>query len=207
MKQPKYAVFILLTVLGLVADQATKIWTRASAQMQTREGIEVIPGFMDFVHAENPGAAFGMLGSVDPWIRVSVFVIFTLVAVGVMLKMFWELRGSDWYLSAALGLALSGALGNLIDRIMKQTVTDFIRVYTEYEPLASFLNNTVGLGGHRAGVAEWPTFNIADATLLIGVGMGVLHYLFVGEEDEEEEDEAAPAEPSTPSEPDDIDAA
>ena len=150
-------VFVLCTVIGIVLDQATKAWIVANVELYVGR-ITVIPGFIDIVHAKNPGAAFGMLG--DFAYRHYVFVLFTIIAAIVIVDMFRKLPENDWFMSSALGLILSGAAGNAIDRVLHQEVTDFVRVYID---ALSF---------------EWPSFNVADAALVVGVGMLVVHYTF-----------------------------
>ena len=86
--------------------------------------------------------------------------------------------------NCALGLISSGAIGNAIDRAMKQSVTDFIRVYTENPTLKEMLINS------PYGSAEWPSFNVADAAIVIGMGMFVIHWLFL-EKDEDDDTEGS----------------
>lgn len=163
------AVFAGVTAVGLLVDQATKAWIVANVAYGTQE-IPVIPGLLSIVHAQNPGAAFGIFGGFAN--RHVVFGIFTLVALYVVADMFRKLPRADWYMSSALGLILSGALGNAIDRVRQQYVTDFIRVYSDSPSIRGFLVNNFGTN-------EWPSFNVADSSLVVGVGMFVLHWFFV----------------------------
>ncbi|MEZ4321556.1 MAG: signal peptidase II [Myxococcota bacterium] len=179
-------VFLVTTLVGLVLDQLTKWWIVENIAFRTGE-IRVIDGFLSIVHAQNPGAAFGALGGYGN--RFVVFGIFTLVALWVVFDMFRKLERNEWFMSMTLGLILSGALGNAIDRIRQQYVTDFIRVYTEIPAVKSFLIDNFG-------TYEWPSFNVADMALVIGVGMFIVHYLFI-------EDRSKPAAPATP-EPDGV---
>ena len=185
--------------MGVIADQASKYWVRASEAVNAPGGIEVIPGFFSIVHAENPGAAFGMLGNLSEEWRIGIFVLFTLIATGIVVDMFRRLPPTDIFLSTTLGLILSGALGNVIDRVVKPiygmgaTVTDFLRFYTSDPDWSKWLDGMFGM-------SEYPSFNIADANLVVGVGLFLVHYLFIegrggeaedDEEDEEDEDDAA----------------
>lgn len=185
-------VFLVTTVLGVIADQATKWWIVANVELGTGE-IEVIPGFLSIVHAQNPGAAFGMLRSFE--YRHYVFLVFTLIAAAVILDLFRKLPKTDWFMSLTLGLILSGAIGNAIDRVRQKVVTDFIRVYTDAPALKQWLIETFG-------TYEWPSFNVADAALVVGVAFFVLHHLFVGEPGE-----AEPAPEVQPDDPTDVDPA
>lgn len=160
--------FALFTVVGVVIDQGTKAWVVANIEERVGR-IQVIPGFFDIVHAKNPGAAFGLLGDFE--YRHLLFYVFTAVAGYVVYDLYRKLDEDDTYMASALGLITSGAIGNLIDRIRIGEVTDFLRFYTESPSLVATLND-IGLG------AEYPSFNVADAALVVGVGMLVVHYLF-----------------------------
>ncbi|MDP2309878.1 MAG: signal peptidase II [Pseudomonadota bacterium] len=185
----KLKILTILTTLLVLVDQLTKVWTvralRYSGQSLTPhtwnglkqlgydpdspEEIQVIPGFLSLIHAQNPGAAMGMLVSFEH--RMWVFLVFTVVAVGVLISMYRQLPDNDRFQSATIALILSGAVGNAIDRVHKQTVTDFIRVYTDAPAAKAWL-----IGNFRT--AEWPTFNVADAAIVVGVAMYLIQYLF-----------------------------
>jgi len=161
-------VFLVVCVLGVLVDQATKWWVVNNIALGTGE-IVVIDSFLSIVHAQNPGAAFGMLRDFE--YRHVVFLCFTAVAVGVIVDLFRKLPPDDWFMSTTLGLILSGAVGNAIDRARMRYVTDFIRVYTDQPELREWLINTVGTN-------EYPSFNIADANLVVGVILYVIYQFF-----------------------------
>ena len=136
----------LTTAIWIIVDQATKIWV----QNNLVEGVDkvvVIPGFFNIVHAENPGAAFSFLADFE--YRHYVFSTFAVIAVYFIIDVYRRLDADDWFQALSLGLILSGAAGNLIDRLDKQTVTDFVLVYYK--------------------TWQYPAFNVADSTLLVGV--------------------------------------
>lgn len=188
---PKLKILAILTPLLILIDQLTKIWTvrtlrysGAPLSRHTKDALEwlghdsanpdeidVIPGFLSFVHAQNPGAAMGI--GVGYEYRMYLFGAFTIVAVVVLANMYRQLPADDRFQSATIALILSGALGNAIDRLHKQTVTDFIRMYTEWEPLKNLLEKSPLRSG------EWPTYNIADAAIVVGVVLYLLYYLVV----------------------------
>lgn len=183
----KLTLFALFTVVGVILDQVTKWWVRTSPDVNAPGGITVIPGFFSIVHAENPGAAFGMLGGLSESWRIGIFVVFTLIAIYIVADMYRKLPADDWFLSTTLGLILSGALGNVIDRVYKPfvgvpnhvggtdtsaTVTDFLRFYTDNPGWATWLESMFG-------TSEYPTFNVADISLVVGVGLFIVHYLFI----------------------------
>jgi signal peptidase II len=94
----------------------------------------------------NPGAAFGLqVGSQSRW----VFMGLTVIALGILGRLYLNTRDGDLWRTASLALVCGGALGNLIDRVRSdQGVVDFI---------------DIGIGSSR-----WPTFNVADVAVSVG---------------------------------------
>lgn len=168
----KYALFGGVALGFTVADQLSKIWVRDNLRVHKDE-VQIIDGFLSFIHAENPGAAFSLLR--DSPYRLHVFAVFTVVAVGVIGNMVRALPVRDRFSNVALALVMSGAVGNAIDRLVQGTVTDFIRMYTESPSLKPFLVA-------QLGTAEWPTYNIADIAIVLGLAMVAFHSLFLERE-------------------------
>lgn len=177
----KYLVFAVLTTLFMALDQFSKYLVRTHITLH-REEIRLLDGWLSLVHTENQGAAFGMFS--DSQYRLVFFGLFTVVAVVVLLHMLRQLPANDMLQSAAIGLIASGALGNAIDRVHKQRVTDFIRVYTDNPKIRAWLVDKVGTN-------EWPSFNVADAAIVIGLGLFLVEYLFL----QKEPKDLAPAPP------------
>ncbi|MDP6933510.1 MAG: signal peptidase II [Myxococcota bacterium] len=170
----KYWLFAIVTVLMTVLDQVTKIWVVRNIRYRIDE-IEIIPGVLSLVHAQNPGAALGMLNTYE--YRMHVFAVFTIIALVVLGQMLMQLPRDDRFQTTALAFITSGAIGNAIDRIDKQSVTDFIRFYTEHPELKPWLIETIGTN-------EYPSFNVADAAICTGLGLFVIHFLFLQEDTE-----------------------
>jgi signal peptidase II len=149
----KYVLFGAFLALSLGLDQ----WTKALARTHLRPlgpytPKVIIDGFFNLRYSENPGVAFGMLQQMPG----GKFVL-TALAVAAIVLVIMYLRRTDadaTRLHVALGLVGGGALGNVIDRISYGRVTDFIVWHVK---------------GH-----EWPTFNVADAALCVGVGLMML---------------------------------
>jgi len=159
--------FWITFVVWLVLDQVTKIWVYTNLEYRV-DAVALIPGFLEIVHAQNPGAAFGLLNDFE--CRHLVFVGFTVVAVGVIVDLYRRLPEADRLMAAALGLIMSGAVGNAIDRLHKRTVTDFVRVFTEDAGWVETLSGVPVINALCGrGSCEWPSFNIADSALLVGV--------------------------------------
>jgi len=166
---PKLKILLTLTPILLVVDQASKIWVHTTLDLG-REEVVLIPGFLSVIHAQNPGAALGLFTDLA-W-RIPLFVVFTGVAVWFLGVMYRESRPDDRLGATVIACILAGALGNLVDRVHKQSVTDFIRVYTESPGLVALLDK-LGLP------SEWPTFNVADIAIVVGVALYGVHYLWV----------------------------
>lgn len=172
--------YVALTALLLVADQATKWLVIQHIPYRTGE-IEIIPGFFSLVHARNSGAAFGMLSDFEH--RMYVFAAFTVLAVGVMAHMAWQLPDDDRFQTVALAMIASGAVGNAIDRVRHQYVTDFLRVYIDTPSIKAWLIQNLGTN-------EWPSFNVADSCIVVGIIAFFVYYLFL------HKDEAVQPEPA-----------
>lgn len=117
------------------------------------EPVSVINGYLTFHYAENCGAAFGMLRTAPSWVRASVFGVAAIGAFIALTTMFSRGAGGPLF-GAAVPLILSGALGNLSDRIRHGFVVDFIQVDPRW--------------------FEYPTFNVADIAIAVGVGLLLL---------------------------------
>lgn len=142
------ALYLALAFFVVLLDQATKVLVRAWIPMHER--IVVIPGFFDLTRVENTGAAFGLFaGATSPYRPILLngvaFVVFVFVLVYAFKSpVHWK------RLQLALAGILGGAVGNLIDRIGAGSVTDFLRL-------------------HAADKWEWPSFNVADSAITVGV--------------------------------------
>ncbi|MCP4806142.1 MAG: signal peptidase II [Proteobacteria bacterium] len=176
--------FAVVAVVGIVLDQLTKMWVRGNLELG-RGRVSVIDGFFEIVHVENTGAAFGMLSD-QPW-AMYVFIPFTLIAVGVLISLLRELPDEAVFMPVSLGLILAGAIGNFLDRAIYQSVTDFLRFYVESGGLADFLYE-------QFGTREWPSFNVADICIVVGVILFIGWELTVGRKLRAEEEAAEQAE-------------
>lgn len=179
---PKSAVFLATIAVTVALDQLTK-WLVAAHLAPYSDEIVLIPGFLSIIHARNTGATAGLLSDFE--YRIWLFLGFAVVAAGIVVDLWRRLPRSDRFHSLTLGLILAGAVGNAIDRARAGEVIDFIRMYTELPAARDWLVE-------RFGTAEWPTYNVADSALVVGVGLFLVHYLFL-----EEQPEEPPPEPPT----------
>ncbi len=143
------AVLILLT---LALDQIVKIHIRSS--MVQGESFDVISGILEIMYIENTGSAFGMLKGQ----MVFFLVIAIVVLIGGCIVLYRVPAEKKYiFFNVSLALILSGALGNTIDRILKNSVTDFIYV--------SLIN--------------FPIFNIADIYIVCATALLLILSIFV----------------------------
>ncbi|PYQ69381.1 MAG: signal peptidase II [Acidobacteria bacterium] len=146
---------IWLPILIVAFDQLTKAAIRATLPLH--ESMTVVPGFIDFTHVRNTGAAFGILNTADfPFKTVVIAVIATAALIGVGM---YAASLAHHQLVARLGLALiiGGAAGNLLDRVVSGSVVDFVDVYWR--------------------TYHFWAFNVADSAITIGVAIMILDML------------------------------
>ena len=153
---PKTAIFVGASVASVILDQATKLTIDAKLSFSDR--IPVIDDFFYITHARNPGAAFGLFGDAPAAVRLTLFIGVTLVALGMVVSFFRQLAPGDRFSALSLGLILGGAVGNLIDRIFRGEVVDFLHFRL--------------WGGY-----QWPDFNLADSFIVVGVAFLVIEVL------------------------------
>lgn len=152
----KYIRFVSVAALVVILDQATKYWVLA--KMPLRHSITVIPGFFSLTHVHNPGGAFGFLAQNGGVWRHWLFLGAAVLALGLILYFHHQTPRSHPYLALGLSLIFGGAIGNLIDRLRFGEVVDFLDFY--------ILNH------------HYPTFNIADSGVTVGVIIFLAHIVF-----------------------------
>jgi len=147
----KSAVLLLTALAILMADQVTKGLVVANLALGQR--VPIVGDLVQVWHAQNRGAAFSLFqgGSF-------VFLVVSVLSIGMVAYFHRSLRAQGAWLHVVLGVILGGTLGNFIDRLRQGYVTDWL---------------SVGVGDTR-----WPTFNVADSSIVVGIGILVL-YLFL----------------------------
>ena len=177
----KYLLLTLGSAVAVVADQITKVWAVSAL---ARDGTLPVnaahirgPGYethvvfeswWNFKLAGNKGAAWGLFRDLPESWRVAFFVTISVVAIVVIISLYRKAEAEQKLLRVALTLILGGAIGNMIDRIRLGYVIDFIDWHT---------NNSW----------HWPTFNVADMAISIGVGLLLVDMLVNGQTQDDEE--------------------
>lgn len=147
-----YLPLLLIASLIVALDQWTKWLVRTNIPFTGAwlpEGWDWLAPYARVVHWYNSGAAFGMFQDGN-----TVFSILAVIVIGAILYYYPQVERGDWTLRLAMSMQLAGAAGNLIDRLMMQKVTDFISVW------------------------NFPVFNVADASITVGVGVLLLGVWF-----------------------------
>jgi signal peptidase II len=147
--------YFLIPIIVLVLDRLTKVLVEARFLLY--ESKTIVPGVFDLTHTRNTGVAFGLFANSDsPWVPYVLMLTATTALIAILV---YSLRQpvDNWKLQVGLMLVLGGAAGNLYDRINYGYVIDFLDVFY--------------------GTYHWPTFNVADSAITIGIGFLLLEVL------------------------------
>jgi len=147
--------YLLVAAATLALDR----WTKALIQKRfdLNESISVIDGFFNITYVRNTGVAFGIFDPLSLPAKSVLLSVFTAFAVVVVITYSVRSPLRNRLLQIALALILGGAVGNLYDRLAYGYVVDFLEFY--------------------AGAYHWPSFNIADSAISIGVVLLALEIL------------------------------
>jgi signal peptidase II len=151
---PSYAFLALVSILTLAADIASKSW--AERHLDGYPGlVEIWKNHLTLILARNRGGAWGLLQSTSENVRRPFFLLVSIAAIAFIMTLYRRLQPRQYALMWGLPLVLGGALGNVFDRIRYGLVIDFIDAHIVY----------------RGAERHWPTFNIADVAICVGVGL------------------------------------
>ena len=145
--------WLLLSALIVLFDQLTKVLVVRSFTLGQRRAI--VDGFFDLTLVYNKGAAFSFLAGAGGWQRW-FFIGLGLAAVAFMLYLLWR-HGQQKMFALGVALILGGAIGNIIDRILRGQVVDFVLMFWK-----DFY---------------WPAFNVADCGITVGAALLILDEL------------------------------
>lgn len=148
--------FLLIAAGVLLLDRVTKLIVERRVPLH--ESISIVPGFFKLTHIENRGAAFGLFADSPSEWKIAILVLFSVIALVVVSFLLWKNSHVMSTTSVGLALILGGAVGNLWDRLSAGHVTDFLLFYI--------------------GQYEWPAFNVADSSIVIGAALLVMEILF-----------------------------
>ncbi|MCC6646718.1 MAG: signal peptidase II [Polyangiaceae bacterium] len=160
--RPGYLFLGIVSLVSLVADLGTKFWAEKTLQIgDTPAPKQIIKGVFGFILAKNKGGAWGLLQNHSEKIRKPFFVIVSVLAIVFIVSLYRRLSPAQTALKWGLPLVLGGALGNLVDRVRYGYVIDFIDFQATWENVPH----------------HWPTFNVADIAICVGVALMALDML------------------------------
>ena len=146
--------FVVVVLVGL--DQLTKALIVRSIILQGSRS--VIPGFFNLTHVRNRGAIFGFFSHSDSRILYIFLTLVSVAALGLVIYYFFKTPVSERLMKISLSLILAGALGNLIDRLFRGHVIDFLDFYVKDW--------------------HWPSFNVADSCITVGAFLLIFILIF-----------------------------
>jgi signal peptidase II len=135
-------------------------WTKhlAATRIALYRHVQVIPGFFRLTHTENSGAAFSLFADHPAHWKTELLIAFSVIAMLIVVVLLWKQTRALTVSGIALSLILGGAAGNLWDRLATGHVVDFLLFYVKQY--------------------QWPVFNLADSSIVVGAGLLVLEILF-----------------------------
>lgn len=146
----------LIVIFGFIIDRLTKIW---AIDTLNSGDITIIKNYMDLSYLENRGAAFGILQNQ----RIFLAIITLLFIIGVVIFML-KFKPKSLFFKISIMLIISGACGNLYDRLIYGYVVDFILI-------------------HYKNIYYYPTFNVADILVVVGT---ILLLFYIVKDDKNE---------------------
>jgi signal peptidase II len=152
-----WVLIALVTMPVLALDQLSKLYI--SSHFRLYETVPLVPNWLDVTYTLNPGAAFSLFATMPPGFRSVFFIVLSIVAI-IVLAVLLTRPGTSLASSISFALILGGTLGNLIDRLARGMVIDFIYFHHD-----SF---------------SYPVFNVADSAITIGVTI-ILLFSVIGD--------------------------
>ncbi len=144
----KYLILIVVAPGILLIDQLSKYFI--NSYFLLHQPVAILKNFFHINYIRNVGAAFGLFSDLSSQIRTPLFLGVSILAILMILIFFSKLEARQSFLSFSFSLIMGGALGNFLDRIRLGYVIDFLDL-------------------HWYDYYHWPTFNIADIAITVGV--------------------------------------
>jgi signal peptidase II len=146
--------FYLLAVIIVALDQLTK-WVVQARLPLNNVPVPAVGRFLYLTHTRNTGGAFSLFQAGN-----TMFIVVAIAAIIAFVYAYHKMKRTDLAVTAALALALGGAIGNLIDRVRFGFVVDFFDIQA------------------GTGHSIWPIFNVADSAITVGIVLLAFHFLF-----------------------------
>ena len=167
--------FMIVAAAVIAADHLVK-WIIKS-QMQLNQTINVIGDFFTISYILNSGIAFGLFDNNPSPVKTPLLIVISFIALGIILYIFLTLPRDIKGAGLSMGLIFGGAIGNIVDRVVRGEVVDFLDV--------DFPDITIRV--LNIHMTRWPTFNIADSCVLVGITMLLVILIRHGGRSEQEQ--------------------
>lgn len=154
--------YYILTLLILAFDHLTKWWIRS--EFDLHQSFDIIPHYLRIVRVHNTGVAFGLFAEFHSAWKPYLLALMAVIAVVVIVIYSARMPSERILLQLALAVTMGGILGNFIDRIAHGFVVDFIEF-------------------HIRDKFYWPTFNVADSAITVGIALLLIDTIKNPEED------------------------
>ncbi len=154
----KTTMLLAVLVVGLGLDVVSKLLILQLIPLGSQ--IPLVDGFFNLAHVHNRGATFGLLGHLPVTFTRLFFIITNSLVTAVVGYLWWRLPEREWQPALGYSLIMTGALGNLLDRVRLGVVVDFLDFCW--------------------GRYHWPAFNVAD--MLVCTGAALLIWVILTEE-------------------------
>ena len=142
----------------IVIDQYTKFMV--TLHIPINYSMKVVKDFFNLTHIRNSGVAFGIFSDQNSELKPYILIFISIIAIIAILIIFHQTGKNKKMVQVGLVLVFSGAIGNLIDRVLHKEVIDFIDLFIDNQ--------------------HWPAFNIADSCITIGVMLMIADMLVSG---------------------------
>ncbi len=137
---------LLLIFVLVVIDQVTK--ALVAKKIAFSSSVEVVPGFLNLTRVHNRGAIFGFFSETNNSLTLILLYLASFLALSIVIYYYFKVSPAERLFHVSLSLILAGALGNLIDRLLRGYVIDFLDFYIRDW--------------------HWPSFNVADSSITLG---------------------------------------
>ncbi len=165
--------WIGISAFAIVIDQISKYY--AAEFLSPVDPVSVFHPYFDLILVYNNGAAFGFMSTLGCAVRTALFSIISIGAVFLLYYLFRTRPVNSILAPVAIGLVAGGAVGNFIDRIRFGSFVDII-LFEKSVHLFCF-GHVVDFLDFHIGRYHWPTFNLADSCITIGVGLLLIQLL------------------------------
>jgi len=143
----KYLFLFVISSVLIVIDQYAKFMV--TLHIPINYSVKVVEGFFNLTHIRNSGVAFGIFSHQNSELKPYLLIFVSIIAIIAILVIFHQTGKNKKIVQTGLILVFSGAIGNLIDRVLHKEVIDFIDFFIDNQ--------------------HWPAFNVADSCITIGV--------------------------------------